>query len=84
MVLKECSSQYSLLIQTHIVTGNEKLCNFYSKITVFFFKRFKFFLLISFIDAIAPIISSTPIACEVMCVQHVTISTYSTEKNFFL
>ena len=43
MVLKECSSQYSLLIQTHIVTGNEKLCNFYSKITVFFFKRFKFF-----------------------------------------
>ena len=35
-----------------------------------FFKMFKF-LLTFFIDIITPFISSTQIACDVMCVQHV-------------
>ena len=34
-----------------------------------FFKMFKF-LLTFFIDIITPFISSTQIACDVMCVQH--------------
>ena len=36
----------------------------------YFFKMFKF-LLTFFIDLITPVISSTQIACDVMCVQHV-------------
>ena len=36
----------------------------------YFFKMFNF-LLIFFIDIITPVISSTQIACDVMCVQHV-------------
>ena len=36
----------------------------------YFFKMFKF-LLTFFIDIITPVISSTQIACDVMCVQHV-------------
>ena len=40
------------------------------------------FLLNLFIDIITLVISSTQIACEVMCVQHVIHQ--STEKNVFL
>ena len=40
-----------------------------------------YFLLIFFID-ITPLISSTQISCDVMCVQHV-IHFYSLQKNFF-
>ena len=36
----------------------------------YFFKMFKFLLAFS-IDIITPVISSTQIACDVMCVQHV-------------
>ena len=36
----------------------------------YFFKMFKF-LSTFFIDIISPVISSTQIACDVMCVQHV-------------
>ena len=50
------------------VTGNEKLCSLHLK--KLFLKRFKF-LLILFIDAITPINSSTQIAYDVICVQHV-------------
>ena len=45
----------------------------------YFFKIFKF-LLILLIDIFTPVISSTQIAFEVMCVQHV-IFTYSTERK---
>ena len=36
----------------------------------YFFKVFKF-LLIFFIDIIPPVILSTQVACDVMCVKHV-------------
>ena len=45
----------------------------------YFLKIFKF-LLIFLIDIFTPVISSTQIAFEVMCVQHVTF-TYSTERK---
>ena len=48
------------------MTVNEKLCKFISK--NYFFKMF---LLIFFIDTIISLISSTQIACDVMCVQYV-------------
>ena len=51
----------------YILTGNEKLCKIYLKF--FFFKMFKFLLAFS-IDIITSVISSTQIACDVMCVQH--------------
>ena len=35
----------------------------------YFFKMFKF--LLTFFNIITPVISSTHIACDVMCVQHV-------------
>ena len=38
-LLKEYSGQYSVLIQIHIVTGNEKLCKIYLKKN-YFFKMF--------------------------------------------
>ena len=43
------------------------------------------FLLFFFIDIITPVISSTQIACDVMCAQHEFSSFYivSTEKKIF-
>ena len=50
----------------------------------FFFQNVKF-LLIFFIDIITPVISSTQIACYVMCVQNVIAHRVlqSTEKKLF-
>ena len=66
--LKECSSQYSVLIWIHIVVGNEKLCKIY-------FKKLFFQNVLAFIDVFyryhISVISSTQIPCNVMCVQYV-------------
>ena len=66
--LKEYSGQYSILIWIYTLTGNEKWYKIYEKII--FSKCFKF-LWTYFIDIITPVISSTQIACDVMCVQHI-------------
>ena len=52
----------------HIVTGNEKLCKIYFK--KLFFQNVLAFIDL-FIDTIISVISSTQIACDVMCVQYV-------------
>ena len=52
----------------HIVTGNEKLCKIYFK--KLFFQNVLAFI-VFFIDTNISIISSTQIACDVMCVQYV-------------
>ena len=50
------------------MTGNEKLCKIYSK--KLFFQNVLAFIDL-FIDTIISVISSTQIACDVMCVQYV-------------
>ena len=52
----------------HIVTGNEKLCKIYFK--KLFFQNVLVFIDL-FIDIITPVYSSTQIAFDAMCVQHV-------------
>ena len=50
-------------------TGNEKLCKIY--LNKLFFQNVLVFIDL-FIDIITSVISSAQIACDVMCVQHVT------------
>ena len=71
--LKECSSQYPVLIKMHIVKGKEKLCEIY-------FKKLFFQNVLDFIDLFNryhyPCISSTQIAYDLMCVQHVLFNNF--------
>ena len=50
------------------MTGNEKLCKIYFK--KLFFQNVLAFIDL-FIDTIISVISSTQIACDVMCVQYI-------------
>ena len=81
-ILKECSGRYSVLIEIHIITGNEKLHNIYQ--TKIFFQIA--LPLLIFFTVITCAISSTQIGCDVMCVQYAIqwfLHSFQQKKYFF-